>query len=397
IGSLANKVKSVFHAVAKPVNRAIDKIVGFITRAGKKLWAKLKNKNKPGKTDSTGRAPEGRGKPGDESKSGRSAAALREAMSLVKPESTTESLRSALPEIKNRHQLRSLTLIVDSQEESRTKIHFKAVNSPGIESSQQSIENEPEDEETKLIDNGQTSFKERREVLDNAKRILNNEEAWQAIFTSIKQGKPGRKKAIFIFQKIVNKNLTNGYQINKKPTTQGGLRVLDMHYLGLNIDGIAKVDSVQRAGKTGGAIGSALIKPLSLEESSDPVPALALDFYIPPSIVQAHIKGVGTELFKISHDHFGAEHQAVAGEWYQFGWYESKELGRSRMSSNLKAYIDARREEKTEQEAVRATWTYRRAREIYGCELEIHVVELHDIYNPPNNEMIVQVLMKPKA
>ncbi|WP_331747845.1 hypothetical protein OG520_40270 (plasmid) [Streptomyces sp. NBC_00984] len=49
IGSLANKVKSVFHAVAKPVNRAIDKIVGLITKAGKKLWAKLKEKSRPGK------------------------------------------------------------------------------------------------------------------------------------------------------------------------------------------------------------------------------------------------------------------------------------------------------------------------------------------------------------
>ncbi|MFG3525230.1 hypothetical protein ACGF8B_00635 [Streptomyces sp. NPDC047917] len=51
IGSLANKVKSVFHAVARPVNRAIDKIVGFIAKAGKKLWAKL-GKNKGGNRDS---------------------------------------------------------------------------------------------------------------------------------------------------------------------------------------------------------------------------------------------------------------------------------------------------------------------------------------------------------
>ncbi|MEU6018219.1 hypothetical protein ABZ826_30595 [Streptomyces sp. NPDC047515] len=46
IGGLANKVKSVFHAVARPVNRAIDKIVGFIAKAGKKVWAKLKGKDK---------------------------------------------------------------------------------------------------------------------------------------------------------------------------------------------------------------------------------------------------------------------------------------------------------------------------------------------------------------
>ncbi|MGW1412347.1 hypothetical protein ACWCPY_41165, partial [Streptomyces sp. NPDC002403] len=43
IGSLANKVKSVFHAVSRPVNRAIDKIVGFIVKAGKSLWRKIRN------------------------------------------------------------------------------------------------------------------------------------------------------------------------------------------------------------------------------------------------------------------------------------------------------------------------------------------------------------------
>ncbi|MFB6987386.1 hypothetical protein [Streptomyces sp. NPDC056304] len=55
IGGLANKVKSVFHAVARPVNRAIDKIVGFIVKKGKALWNKLKGRDKDGKN----------GKPGD--------------------------------------------------------------------------------------------------------------------------------------------------------------------------------------------------------------------------------------------------------------------------------------------------------------------------------------------
>ncbi|MEU3608516.1 hypothetical protein AB0E83_24185 [Streptomyces sp. NPDC035033] len=42
IGGLANKVKSVFQAVSRPVNRAIDKIVDFIAKKGKSLWRKLK-------------------------------------------------------------------------------------------------------------------------------------------------------------------------------------------------------------------------------------------------------------------------------------------------------------------------------------------------------------------
>ncbi|WP_328897858.1 phage tail protein [Streptomyces sp. NBC_00236] len=48
IGSLANKVKQVFHAVARPVNRAIDKIVDLIAKKGKALWRKLVDKSRSG-------------------------------------------------------------------------------------------------------------------------------------------------------------------------------------------------------------------------------------------------------------------------------------------------------------------------------------------------------------
>lgn len=47
IGGLANKVKSVFQSVSRPVTRAIDKIVDFIAKKGKALWAKIKGKKKP--------------------------------------------------------------------------------------------------------------------------------------------------------------------------------------------------------------------------------------------------------------------------------------------------------------------------------------------------------------
>ncbi|TXS00615.1 hypothetical protein EAO73_26490 [Streptomyces sp. col6] len=59
IGSLAAKVKSVFHAVSRPVNRAIDKIVNFIAKKGKALWTKLKNnpKNEGKEKDSTKKEP----------------------------------------------------------------------------------------------------------------------------------------------------------------------------------------------------------------------------------------------------------------------------------------------------------------------------------------------------
>ncbi|WUH63862.1 hypothetical protein OHR86_31785 [Streptomyces sp. NBC_00441] len=54
IGSLAAKVKSVFHAVSRPVNRAIDKIVNFIAKKGKALWNKLKKKPGPNKSNPPG-------------------------------------------------------------------------------------------------------------------------------------------------------------------------------------------------------------------------------------------------------------------------------------------------------------------------------------------------------
>ncbi|MCX4675634.1 hypothetical protein OG413_09990 [Streptomyces sp. NBC_01433] len=46
IGGLANKVKSVFHAVSRPVTRAIDKIVDFLTKKGKKFQDKSKSRDK---------------------------------------------------------------------------------------------------------------------------------------------------------------------------------------------------------------------------------------------------------------------------------------------------------------------------------------------------------------
>ncbi|WP_274031554.1 phage tail protein [Streptomyces sp. MMBL 11-1] len=49
IGGLANKVKSVFQSVSRPVTRAIDKIVDFIAKKGKALWTKRKgDKSKTG-------------------------------------------------------------------------------------------------------------------------------------------------------------------------------------------------------------------------------------------------------------------------------------------------------------------------------------------------------------
>ncbi|MFD0291975.1 deaminase [Streptomyces sp. NPDC127118] len=100
IGSLANKVKSVFHAVARPVNRAIDKIVNFITKAGKKLA----KKGKEGKND-----PEGKKKRLDKAME-----AAKEITDRHNGKATgKEALTPSLNAIRIHHGLKSLDLAVD--------------------------------------------------------------------------------------------------------------------------------------------------------------------------------------------------------------------------------------------------------------------------------------------
>lgn len=104
IGSLANKVKSVFHAVARPVNRAIDKIVGFLARSGKKIWNKLRSK-KGGGDDS----PEGK-----RQRLAKGLAAAQSAAQRLKSNGrfSRAALRAAFAAIRARYGMTSLEPIV---------------------------------------------------------------------------------------------------------------------------------------------------------------------------------------------------------------------------------------------------------------------------------------------
>lgn len=105
IGSLANKVKSVFHAVARPVNRAIDKIVDFIAKNGKTLWQKLKSKPP---RDGNGKGTPSDGPAGQraEKKKRELPEAMREAQSIAQEHegrgSSDRTLMKALKELKKR-------------------------------------------------------------------------------------------------------------------------------------------------------------------------------------------------------------------------------------------------------------------------------------------------------
>ncbi|MFL4908278.1 hypothetical protein ACJ6WF_35035 [Streptomyces sp. MMS24-I2-30] len=133
IGSLANKVKSVFHAVARPVNRAIDKIVGFIVRAGKALWKKIKGKNN-GK-DQGSRKDER--KPEEKRKDLQSGLDAADRLAIKKL--PIEEIEPKLPPIKRQYNMAELKAVIDSKSEIDQKIHFEGKVNPGGQSTPRTI------------------------------------------------------------------------------------------------------------------------------------------------------------------------------------------------------------------------------------------------------------------
>ncbi|WP_406014002.1 hypothetical protein OG520_19425 [Streptomyces sp. NBC_00984] len=109
IGNLANKVKSVFHAVAKPVNRAIDKIVNFITKKGKALWNKLRNKDRADPKNKD-KGPDQRT---DAQKRNDLHAGMTAAEAIAKKDTEEKEKREQLRPIKKRYGMKKLSLTIE--------------------------------------------------------------------------------------------------------------------------------------------------------------------------------------------------------------------------------------------------------------------------------------------
>ncbi|WP_260696778.1 hypothetical protein [Streptomyces sp. 130] len=118
IGSLAAKVKSVFHAVSRPVNRAIDKIVDFIAKKGRALWNKLRNgkkDNNPGGTVSTTGSSNKKREEAPADKEARLRRAVAEVEALMdKPHRLSTILRARLALIKRKYKLTSIEAVKPS-------------------------------------------------------------------------------------------------------------------------------------------------------------------------------------------------------------------------------------------------------------------------------------------
>ncbi|MFG1603697.1 hypothetical protein [Actinoplanes sp. NPDC049265] len=115
IGGIANKVKSFFQALSKPVMKAVDWIVGKIVGLGKKIWAKLKPKGKKGQP--------GSGEPA-EGKPARERAAIADADRVLKSAKTHESAQQQVGTIEHKHQV-PLKLVVESRTNEGEVVHVQ--------------------------------------------------------------------------------------------------------------------------------------------------------------------------------------------------------------------------------------------------------------------------------
>ncbi|MEV4319045.1 hypothetical protein [Actinocrispum sp. NPDC049592] len=415
IGGIAAKVKQIVQAMSKPVGRAIDWVVDKIVALVKKAWSKLKGAFSPKKPkrprkpkrpfDHAGpHRPKRPAKPHapkkrhdkhekEPDKKVRLRKAMDAAVTAVKAlgdKATPATVNSALAKVKAQHGLTKLTAVHHED-----VWRLRGALNPEAERDVP----DATDEELRLIDDGVASVEERRAVLTAARGLVRNEAAISAVFDRIRQNQPGRKKAIRIFQSIVKNNLRNGYRIDaqEKNTLSGG-RQFDMHYYGLHISPLAAVGGVRRALSTGLPLGFAYVKAVSVPQGEIPVAALAFDLFIHPAVTAANIKGVGSEMFKLAAAHFKTEYEAVVAEWGRFDFY-TKGGRADDMSDNLKAYIAARRAGKLPEVAVRATWTYRRADDIYGhVPLHVQVEEAVDLRHndPPRNALAVRATIRPR-
>ena len=159
IGGIAGKVKQIFQTLSKPVNRAVDWVIGKIVGLIKKLWAKLKAKKpkkperprrpkrprdrdrrrrrpsrqRPGtprRSRKPGERPDPQRKKDDKPAKGAVAAALREAVALVRPDASVDAIKRRLDPIRRKHKIKQLSLIIEQFGPSNTTLRFAGLNSP---------------------------------------------------------------------------------------------------------------------------------------------------------------------------------------------------------------------------------------------------------------------------
>jgi hypothetical protein len=125
LGDLGAKIKGILEEIRKPVNVAVDWVMGNVIKpvigviAKGVEWVKGKLFGKKTKSDDQRKAD--------------MAAAMGEAQSALEDDSTSAAqVEAQLPKIKARHDVKELTLVVDQQTEAESTVHVEGANSPRV-------------------------------------------------------------------------------------------------------------------------------------------------------------------------------------------------------------------------------------------------------------------------
>jgi hypothetical protein len=119
LGKVADKIMGVIQKVRAVVDKGIDALINWIVGMAKKLFAKVFGKeDKP-----DDRTPEQ--KQADLTRGLKDAEALQR-----KPGVTEDQIRAALPAIKDRYRLVSLTLVIENKDQAKERVHIEGSMSP---------------------------------------------------------------------------------------------------------------------------------------------------------------------------------------------------------------------------------------------------------------------------
>ncbi|MEB4591028.1 hypothetical protein VSS37_08575, partial [Candidatus Thiothrix sp. Deng01] len=121
LGGIPDKVVGIIRKIRQPIDKGMDKIVGWLGGMLKKLGNALTG-GKDGKPDT--RTPEQKGADLERG--------LSEADALLNaPQPELDKVGKQLPAIKNKYRLSKLELVVDAESEEEETVHIHGANSPG--------------------------------------------------------------------------------------------------------------------------------------------------------------------------------------------------------------------------------------------------------------------------
>jgi hypothetical protein len=319
LGGIPDKVVGIIKKIRQPIDKGMDKIVGWLGG----MLAKAKNALSGNKDDSRN----------DQEKARDVKLARQEAESLLdQPGQSPSAIRKKLPAIQSKCKLTLITL----EETGGQKYDILVKINPEEKTYQRQL---TDDEYLAKIGDGSLSLEQKKAILDQTKAIINNNEVVDKIFAGL-TGKP----LLTLLTRINSSpDLTGGYKLQISKEGKDKIRI---RYFGL-FNGGSSVVLGEVKGKFGRPVGWAEIKGKTL----------SLDFLVPETIKSLGIVGVGTKMFELAYKEFESRTEEIEGTWLTIPLYESG------MSDNLKRFIANFQKTGSRTEAAKATWTYARAKE----------------------------------